>query len=172
MTSCFPPGSIAFAPPAPVISCRVEGTGPFFFKADGNFDEFASALKKNGPVPSTLQLITGAGGANAIDPGGKQEVILNLTQGEYASICFVSGSDNVFHYMKGMLQHLSVTESPNTSQTQPQANTVITLKDFAIDVSKTVTAGAGTWEKVNDRTHVAEVGIFKIHRGVELVHVH
>src|SRR3989442_9930395 len=133
---------------------------------DGNCDEFASAWKKHGPVPSSLQLITGAGGANAIDPGGKQEVILNLTQGEYASICFVSGSDNVFHYMKGMLQHLSVTESPNTSQTQPQANTVITLKDFAIDVSKTVTAGAVTWKVVNDGPQLHELDILKLHSGV------
>src|SRR5437588_10687743 len=55
---------------------------------DGNYDEFVSALKKNGPVASTLRLVTGAGGANTIDPGGKQEVILKLTQGVYANICF------------------------------------------------------------------------------------
>jgi hypothetical protein len=133
---------------------------------DGNYDEFASALKKNGPVPSTLQLITGAGGANTIDPGGKQEVILNLPQGEYASICFVSGSDNVPHYMKGMLQHLSVIGSPNTSQTQPQASTVITLKDFSIDVPKTVTAGAVTWKVMNDGPQVHEMDILKLHSGV------
>jgi hypothetical protein len=133
---------------------------------NGNFDEFASALKKNGPVPSTLQLVTGAGGANVIDPGAKQEVILNLTQGEYASICFVSGSDNVFHYMKGMFQHLTVTGSPNTSQTQPQANTVITLKDFAIEVPKTVTAGAVTWKVTNDGPQLHEMGIVKLHSGV------
>jgi hypothetical protein len=139
---------------------------------DGNFDEFASALKKNGPVPSTLQLVTGAGGANVIDPGGKQEVILNLTQGEYASICFVSGSDNVFHYMKGMLQHLSVTGSPNTSQAQPHANTVITLKDFAIEVPKTVTAGAVTWKVMNDGPQLHEMGILKLHSGVTFEQFH
>src|SRR5579859_7930619 len=62
---------------------------------DGNYNEFVAALKKNGPVGSTIQLVTGAGGANTIDPGGKQEVIIKLTPGEYASICFVAGADNV-----------------------------------------------------------------------------
>ena len=133
---------------------------------NGNYDEFASALKKNGPVPSTLKLVTGAGGANTIDPGGKQEVILNLTQGEYASICFVSGSDNVPHYMKGMLQQLTVTGSPNTSQTQPQANAAITLKDFAIDVPNNVTAGAVTWKVTNDGPQLHEMDIVKLHSGV------
>ena len=133
---------------------------------NGNYDEFASALKKNGPVPSTLQLVTGAGGANTIDPGGKQEVILNLTQGEYASICFVSGSDNVPHYMKGMLQQLTVTGSSNTSQTQPQANETITLKDFAIEVPNNVTAGAVTWKVTNDGPQLHEMDIVKLHSGV------
>jgi hypothetical protein len=133
---------------------------------DGNFEAFASALKKNGPIPSTLQLVTGAGGANTIDPGGKQEVILNLSQGEYASICFVSGSDNVPHFMKGMLQHLTVTGSPNTSQTQPQANTVITLKDFAIAVPTTVPAGVVTWKVTNDGPQLHEMDILKLHSGV------
>ena len=133
---------------------------------DGNYDQFASALKKNGPVPSTLQLVTGAGGANTIDPGGTQEVILNLSQGEYASICFVSGSDNIPHFMKGMLQHLSVTGSPNTSQAQPQTNTVITLKDFAIAVPTTVPAGAVTWKVTNDGPQLHEMDIVKLHSGV------
>jgi len=123
-------------------------------------------LKKNGPVSSTLQLITGTGGANTIDPGGKQEVILNLTQGEYASICFVSGSDNVPHFIKGMLQHLSVTGSPTTSQAQPQANAAITLKDFAIEVPNNVTAGAVTWKVTNDGPQLHEMDILKLHSGV------
>ena len=101
-----------------------------------------------------------------IDPGGKQEVILNLTQGEYASICFISGSDNVPHYMKGMLQHLSVTGSPNTSQTQPQANETITLKDFAINVPNNVTAGAVTWKVTNNGPQLHEMDIVKLHSGV------
>jgi hypothetical protein len=133
---------------------------------DGNFEAFASALKKNGPIPSTLQLVTGAGGANAIDPGGKQEVILNLSQGEYASICFVSGSDNVPHFMKGMLQHLTVTGSPPSSQTQPQATTAITLKDFAIAVPTTVPAGAVTWKVTNEGPQLHEMDILKLHSGV------
>jgi len=133
---------------------------------NGNYDEFASALKKNGPVPSTLQLVTAAGGANTIDPGGKQEVILNLTQGEYASICFVSGSDNIPNYLKGMLQQLTVTGSSNTSQTQPQANATITLKDFAIEVPNKVTAGAVTWKVTNDGPQLHEMDIVKLHSGV------
>lgn len=133
---------------------------------DGNFDEFASAMKKNGPVLSTLQMITAAGGANTIDPGGQQEVILNLTPGEYASVCFVSGSDNIFHFMKGMLQHVSVVGSPTTSQTPPQASTVITLKDFSIDVPKSVTAGAATWKVVNEGPQFHEMDILKLHSGV------
>lgn len=133
---------------------------------NGNYDEFVAALKKNGPTPAALQLVTGAGGANTIDPGGKQEVILNLPQGEYATICFVSGSDNVPHFMKGMIQHISVTGSPNANQASPQASATITLKDFAIDVPGTVTGGAVTWKVTNNGPQLHEMDLLKLHSGV------
>jgi hypothetical protein len=65
-----------------------------------------------------------------------------------------------------MLQHLSVIASPSTSQTQPQATTVITLRDFAIDVPKTVTASAVTWKVLNDGPQLHEMDLVKLHSGV------
>ena len=133
---------------------------------DGNYNEFLAALKKNGPVGSTLQMVTGAGGANTIDPGGKQEVILKLTPGEYASICFVSGSDNVPHFMKGMIQHLTVTGSSDVTQAEPQASTTVTLQDFEIQMPTSVTGGAITWKVTNNGPQLHEMDILKLHSGV------
>lgn len=133
---------------------------------DGNYDGFVAALKKNGLVGSTMQLVTAAGGANTIDPGGKQEAILKLTPGEYASICFIAGADAVPHFMKGMIGHLTVTGLPDTTQAEPQSSTTITLQDFAIQMPTSVTGGAVTWKVTNNGPQLHEMAILKLHSGV------
>ena len=113
------------------------------------FAQFQAALKQRGPG-AAFALATLYGGPNAILPGSRQEVILNLSEGQYASICFVAGKDNVPHYMKGMIQSFVVTGLSNTSQVPPQANGEVLLKDFSYVLPTTLSAGPLTLKVTNE----------------------
>jgi hypothetical protein len=134
---------------------------------NGNYNQFAAALKKNGPG-AALGLAALYGGANTIDPGQQQEVILNLPQGQYASICFVSGQDNVPHYMKGMLTHFSVTGSPAGTQQAPTAIAHIVLKDFTFVLPATIPAGQATLQVTNQGPQAHEFDLLKLATGKSL----
>ncbi len=126
---------------------------------NGNFDELSAALKK-GPE-AALPLVTLTGGANTIDPGAKQEVILNLQQGTYASICFVSGQDNVPHYMKGMLSKLIVTESSGNQIPAPKDNGQIVLQDFSFTMPSSIPSGPVTLKVTNNGPQGHELDLVK-----------
>jgi hypothetical protein len=83
------------------------------------FAQFQAVLKQGGPS-AALPLVMTVGGPNAIVSGSRKEVILNLSAGQYASICFVVGSDNVPHIMKSMVQLFTVTGPSSTSQVPPK----------------------------------------------------
>ena len=55
------------------------------------------AAFKKGPE-AFLPLLSSYGGANTVDPGQSQEVILNIAQGHYIMLCFVSGPDHCVGY--------------------------------------------------------------------------
>ncbi len=131
---------------------------------NGNFAEFASALEKQGP-PAALGLSTLYGGANTIDAGQKEEVILNLPQGTYASICFVMGADNVPHYAKGMVKQFNVTGSPNTNVQAPKADGEVTLRDFSFTLPGPISAGSFTWKVTNDGPQPHELTLIKMEQG-------
>jgi hypothetical protein len=105
--------------------------------------------------------MTLAGGANAVDPGAKQEVILNLQQGTYASICFVSGQDNAPHYMKGMLSKLIVTESSGNQIPAPKDNGQIVLQDFSFTMPGSIPSGPVTLKVTNNGPQGHELDLVK-----------
>ncbi len=70
-----------------------------------------------------LPLLSSYGGASTVDPGQSQEVILNIAQGQYIMLCFVSGLDNIPHFIKGMYKFFTVNGPSNANQvSQPQVN--------------------------------------------------
>lgn len=131
------------------------------------FAQFQDALKQRGPG-AALALATLYGGPNAILPGSRQEVILNLSEGQYASICFVAGRDNVPHYMKGMIQSFVVTGPSNTSQVPPQANGEVLLKDFSYVLPSTLSAGSLTLKVTNEGHQPHEMTLIKLAPGKSL----
>lgn len=83
-------------------------------------DQFLATLKKS--PDAALPLVTLVGGPNTVDPGQSQEVILNLSPGQYVAICFFAGQDNVPHYAKGMIKFFQVVSPSNIDQvSQPTA---------------------------------------------------
>lgn len=131
------------------------------------FAQFQAALTQRGPG-AALALATLYGGPNAILPGSRQEVILNLSAGQYASICFVAGRDNVPHYMKGMLQSFVVTGPSNTGQVPPQANGEVLLKDFRYVLPATLSAGPLTLKVTNEGHQPHELTLVQLAPGKSL----
>ena len=133
---------------------------------NGNFSDFQATLNKdpNSPV-NTAKFF---GGVNTIDPGQKQEVILNLQQGEYATICFFAGSDNVPHYMKGMINHFTVTGSSSGSQGQPQSDGDVVLKDYTFVLPSDIPAGPATLKITNQGPSQHEMDLVKLAQGKSL----
>lgn len=130
---------------------------------NGNYNDFQAAMLKEGDVAS-IKLGTFYGGVNTLSPGQKQEVILKLQQGEYASICFYAGQDNVPHYKKGMINHFTVTASQG-NQSEPQANADISLKDFTFVVPSNMPAGPAILKVTNQGPQTHEIDLTKLHDG-------
>jgi uncharacterized cupredoxin-like copper-binding protein len=132
------------------------------------FDQFKTALddKNKGPG-AALGLATLYGGANTVSPGETQEVILNFPAGQYVSICFIAGADNVPHYMKGMLTQFTVTGSPG-KQDEPKADGNIMLQDFSFALPSSIQAGPLTLKVTNNGPQPHEVAILKLAKGVTM----
>jgi hypothetical protein len=117
---------------------------------------------KKGPE-AMLPLLSSYGGANTVDPGQSQEVVLNLTPGQYVMLCFISGADNIPHFAKGMYKFFTVTAPSNANQaSQPQADGQVTLKDFSFVLPTSIHAGPMTLQVTNQGTQPHEMDLLKL----------
>jgi hypothetical protein len=127
-------------------------------------DQFFAALK-DGPE-AALPLATSAGGPNAVMPGQRQEVTLNLLAGQYVAICFVTSPDGHSHAEKGMVTPFTVEKAASGSQpADPQADGVVTLKDFSISMSDALTAGKHTLKVTNQGPQSHEFSLIHLAPG-------
>ena len=85
-----------------------------------------------------MPLLTLVGGPNIVDGGQSQEVILNLSSGQYVATCFIPSKDHHgSHVTQGMIKFFQVVDSANASQvSQPVADGQVTLKDFSFVLPK------------------------------------
>ena len=91
----------------------------------------------SGKFPNWAVLL---GGPNAPMPGATTETVLELTPGNYAVLCLIPSFDGMPHVAKGMVRPLLVT-GPAGETAPPSADIVMTLSDFAFNVSTPITAG-------------------------------
>jgi len=103
------------------------------------YDSLLAALGHPGPPPPWMRLV---GGPNAVDPGRESNATQVLEPGHYALICFIPSPDGVPHLAKGMVSPLEVTASPSPAETEPPADVVIRLTDYAFDLSAPLVAGS------------------------------
>ena len=123
------------------------------------------AAFKKGPE-AFLPLLSSYGGANAVDPGQSQEVILTLAQGQYVMLCFVSGPDHIPHVLKGMYKFFTVTGPSNANQvSQPQVNGQVMLREFSIVLPASIPAGPLMLQVTNRGTQPHEMDLFKLMPG-------
>lgn len=127
-------------------------------------DQVLAALKK-GPE-AALPLLTFVGGPNTVDPGQSQEVILNLSPGQYIAICFVSGTDNVPHEAKGMYKFFDVKSSSTPAQvSDPTAQGEVLLKDLSIELPNQLKAGPALLKVTNQGPQPHELTLLKLAPG-------
>jgi len=133
-------------------------------------DQLMAALQK-GPE-NGLSLVSLDGGPNAVEPGQKQTVTVNLPAGNYVLLCFISGSDNVPHLAKGMVAPLTVAAAPggaagapNPAAAEPPSTGTVTLKDFTIGLPDKVQSGAQVWKVTNNGPQPHEFTLLRLADG-------
>ncbi len=119
-------------------------------------DQLAEALASGGDTAAAPEAY--AGGPNATPPGGSDTATVDLTEGEYALICFIPSADGESHFQKGMVGSLTVTAPEGPAAAAPDTEGTIHMADYTYTVPDDFT-GQGTYEVVNDGPQVHELTI-------------
>jgi hypothetical protein len=126
--------------------------------------DLRAALAQPGALPNWVVQL---GGPNAVDPGMSANATLNLPAGNYALLCVVNVPGGVPHFMKGMLQPLTVTGNGSASQTAPGpvADETVTMDNFAFKLSAPLTAGTHTFKVMNSDGQPHELELVRLAPG-------
>ena len=112
-----------------------------------------------------FSLLTFIGGSDTVSPGDGQETILDLSAGNYALLCLVTGSDGLPHIDKGMIHFLTVSPAQET-QPSPQASGEIVMQDHSYTLPPELTqAVTSTLKVVNQGTKPHELNIVRLVNG-------
>ena len=134
------------------------------FNTGVTFQQFTAALQQG--EGAALALVSLTGGTGALDPGSNTETVtVNLTPGDYAVLCFLTGADGIPHFAKGMIKALTVTGTATTAATKPNTTINITLKDFAFDSPDSLPAGSNAWGISNAGPQPHEIQVAKLAAG-------
>jgi len=134
------------------------------------FADLEAAMKMQGaPTPTWLVPV---GGPNAAIPGGTVEATLTLEAGNYVIACFIpSPGDPTPHFMKGMIQPLTVSATGGVTQAgsaevaAPVPDVHLELKDYGFVFSKPLHAGKNVIHVMNDGPQEHEAIFVKLAPG-------
>lgn len=129
-----------------------------------SWDEIRTAMTSNGPVPAWMTFPPGAG---VVIGGDSSNATSRLEPGIYYLVCFIPSADNVPHVMKGMVRRLVVVPAAtgSTPAPDPQADIVVTLKDYGFTFSTPPSAGTHTFRVENAGPQVHEIGFEQLAPG-------
>lgn len=120
------------------------------------------ALERRAGFPEWLRHI---GGPNAPRPeGGEASATVVLTPGQYIVACLIPGKDGIPHIMKGMSRALTVVPSSRAARA-PEADAVMTLRDYTFFLSRPLTAGRHVIEVRNEGTQWHEFELVQLAPG-------
>ncbi|MGC4107129.1 MAG: hypothetical protein QM753_12445 [Thermomicrobiales bacterium] len=106
------------------------------------------------------------GGGFANPMGGKNTIVMNLEEGNYAVLCLIPGPDGMPHYQMGMIAPLTVTAGTSTA-VAPTADLKIELMEMMFhNLPETLAAGPTTWEVTNTGVAVHEMVVLQLAEGV------
>jgi hypothetical protein len=131
---------------------------------DVTMEQFTAALRQQ--PEAALPLVTLAGGVGIAAPGKSERVMLELKEGRYVVLCFVSGEDNIPHLAKGMIKPFEVIASTDKVMVrEPKADYTVVMKDFAFVMPPEIKAGSQVWKVTNEGPQPHELAIVKLARG-------
>jgi len=123
-------------------------------------------------VQGALALVTLAGGVNTIDPGQRQQVIVNLAQGQYLALSLTPDSQGNPQVDDQMYQPFSVSAPQSPASSAPPSNGEVTLKDYAISLPGALfTTGATILKVTNAGPAPHEIALFRALPGKTLYDV-
>lgn len=97
-------------------------------------DQFTKALLSPAGEGAVVPLADPAGGPNAVGPGERSSVVVDLKPGAtYMVVCALPAADGKPHYAHGMIGQFTVS-STSGGAAAPKAASTITLSDFAFHV--------------------------------------
>ena len=130
------------------------------------FDSLLAVLKQPpGPPPAWLHFV---GGPNATEPGAESDGSIMMKPGHYAVICFIPTAAGVPHVAKGMVGSLEVTPSTGPEAIAPTADVVVTLTDYAFNLSAPLTPANHTIRVNNHGPQVHELVLAQFPPGKSL----
>lgn len=127
----------------------------------GNMTIAAFAQSLHSP-PGTMDMHTAGGptpyGGPQAGPGENSTVLVNLTAGNYAVVCYIPGMNGMPHAMQGMVASLTIGPV-KTNLTEPTSDLALNLTDYAFSWSPNATAGNHTIRIVNNGMHHHEAAL-------------
>lgn len=122
--------------------------------------DLLAAMATPGPLPSWARLM---GGPNAPVPGGSSEVVVELTEGNWAAICVIPGPGGP-HFAQGMVHGFTVV--PNRAPAPaPEAHIIATMTEYGYSFSAPLTAGTHTIRVDNAGRQPHELIIARLDEG-------
>ena len=127
--------------------------------------DFRAAMKNWGSELKMPKWAIDVGGPNSASPATTAEGTITLEPATYMLVCWVPSPDGMLHVMKGMVRPLTVTRRGATAVDEPTPDVTMTLRDYAFDLTKPITAGHHTIRVENRAAQSHEVVIGRLHPG-------
>ena len=126
--------------------------------------QFEEALKQGeGPAMALVQQV---GGVGAIAPTMTASAVLNLAEGQYVILCLIpSPGDGAPHFVKGMINSLTVQAAEGAAAGEPSASLAVRLQDYSFEMPAALPAGPLTIQVTNDGPEPHEFNILKLTEG-------
>lgn len=109
------------------------------------------------------------GAANGVPHAGTNTSMVNLTPGNYLTICFIPDSAGVPHMAHGMIRGFVVAGEANSAPA-PTADAEIHTSEYKFTMPA-VAAGTHTFRFVNDGKEVHEVHVMRLDEGATMEQV-
>jgi len=123
---------------------------------------------RQGPESALFDLLEWAGGASVVMPRGRQQVLLDLREGQYVLLCFVASPDGVPHFAKGMVKFVNVVSRGGPQRANLQnlkSSNSVKLRDFSFQIPETIQAGPQVWTVTNEGVQPHEITLIQLAPG-------
>jgi len=126
------------------------------------------ALFQENP-PEAIGALTFVGGPGLLDPGLRQDVVIDLLPGTYLALSFVLDENGAPYMAKGMAKPFAVAAGETASATPSiEADGTTQLLDFSFVLPAEIQSGEQVWQVVNEGQEPHEVMIVKLADGKDV----